>query len=47
MWYTDENKFNLDGPDCLTYYFPGLRKEKRIASRRQQGGGGVMVWAGF
>ena len=30
-----------------TYYFHDMRKEKRIASRRQQGGCGVMVWAGF
>ena len=37
VWYIDEKNFNMDGPDCLTYYFHNLRKEKRIASHRQQG----------
>ena len=47
VWFTDEKKFNLDGPDCQKYYFHDLRKEPHVASHRQQGGGGVMVWAGF
>ena len=47
VWFTDEKKFNLDGPDCTKYYFHDLRKRPEVASRRQQGGGGVMVWGAF
>lgn len=43
--YSDEKKFNLDGPDGFSYYFHDLRKEERVLSRRQQGGGSVMIWA--
>jgi len=50
-WYevawTDEKKFNLDGPDGFSYYWHDLRKEPLIFSKRQQGGGGVMIWASF
>jgi len=45
--FSDEKKFNLDGPDGFTYYFHDLRKEEKILSRRQQGVGSVMVWASF
>ncbi|MGR0317618.1 hypothetical protein, partial [Klebsiella pneumoniae] len=43
--FSDEKKFNLDGPDGYSYYFHDLRKEEKILSRRQMGGGKVMVWA--
>lgn len=43
--FSDEKKFNLDGPDGLGYYWHDLRKEERILSKRQMGGGSVMVWA--
>lgn len=43
--FSDEKKFNLDGPDGYSYYFHDLRKEEVILSRRQMGGGSVMVWA--
>ena len=43
--FFDENKFNLDGPDGFTYYWHDLRKEPQYFSKRQQGGGGVMIWA--
>ena len=36
-------KFNLDGPDGLAYYWHDLRMEELTFSRRQQGGGSVMV----
>lgn len=44
--FTDEKKFNLDGPDGFNYYFHDLRKEKCVLSRRQAGGGSVMIWSG-
>lgn len=43
--FSDEKKFNLDGPDGLSSYWRDLRKEPDIFSKRQQGGGSVMVWA--
>lgn len=45
--FTDEKKFNLDGPDGFSYYYHDLRKEKIVKQRRQMGGGGVMIWAGI
>jgi hypothetical protein len=41
--FTDEKKFSLDGPDNNgSYEIPGTPKP--IRTRRQQGGGGCMVW---
>ncbi|KAH9118431.1 hypothetical protein LEN26_012103, partial [Aphanomyces euteiches] len=45
--FSDEKKFNLDGPDCLQYYWHDLRKEEQTFMSRQNGGGSVMIWAGF
>ena len=45
--FSDEKKWNLDGPDGIHFYWHDLRDEKRVLSRRQQGGGSVMTWAGF
>jgi transposase len=45
--WSDEKKFNLDGPDGLSYYWRDLRKEPRFFSRRNFGGGSLMVWGGF
>nr|CCA25872.1 protein Y6B3B.8 putative [Albugo laibachii Nc14] len=45
--FSDEEKFNLDGPDGFKYYWRDLRKEEDILSRRQSGGGSVMIWAAF
>lgn len=44
IWvFTDEKRFSLDGPDNNgSYEIPGTPKP--IRSRRQQGGGGVMIW---
>lgn len=45
--FSDEKKFNLDGPDGCQYYWHDLRKEPQYFSKRVQGGGSVMVWAAF
>lgn len=42
--FSDEKKFNLDGPDGFAYYWHDLRTEKKIFTKRQSGGGSVMVW---
>lgn len=45
--YSDEKRFNLDGPDKWHKYWSDERKPKRTYITRQQGGGGVMIWAAF
>lgn len=43
--FSDEKKFNLDGPYGFAYYWHDLRTKEKIFSKRQSGGGSVMVWA--
>ena len=45
--WSDEKKFNLDGPDGFSYYWHDIRKEEEIYSTRTQGGGSLMIWASF
>ena len=45
--WSDEKKFNLDGPDGFNYYWHDLRKEKLFSVRRNLGGGGIMISAAF
>lgn len=45
--FSDEKKFNLDGPDGFNHYWRDLRKEPRYFSKRNFGGGSLMVWGGF
>ncbi|KAF0775017.1 hypothetical protein AaE_001283 [Aphanomyces astaci] len=45
--WSDEKRFNLDGPDGLQYYWHDLRKEPHTYFSRRNGGGGVMVWGAF
>lgn len=40
-------KWNLDGPDGFHSYWHDLRKEEMYFSKRQSGGGSVMIWAAF
>ena len=45
--FTDESRATLDGPDgwMSWWLLNGTTLQSRI--RRQQGGGGVMIWAGI
>lgn len=47
-WYriifSDEKKFNLEGPDGYNCYFHDLRKEEHILNRLHSREGSVMVW---
>lgn len=45
--WSDEKRFNLDGPDGFSGYWRDLRSDPRILSKRSFGGGGCMVWSGF
>lgn len=42
--FSDEKKFNLDGPDGFAYYWHDLRQESRMFSKRQNGGDSLMLW---
>nr|CCA28232.1 Transposable element Tc3 transposase putative [Albugo laibachii Nc14] len=44
--FTDEKKFNLDGPDGCQYYWHDIRKDPETYLKRVMGGGSVMVSAG-
>lgn len=47
--FSDERKFNLDGPDGCQYYWHDLRTEKKIRMSRKVGTtkNSLMVWLGF
>jgi len=45
--WSDEKKFNLDGPDGLAYKWHDLRREPQWFSKRHSGGESVMVWGAF
>lgn len=42
--FSDEKKFNLEGPDGYNYYFHDLRKEELQLNRNHSCAGGVMLW---
>jgi len=43
--FSDEKKFNLDGPDGLHSYWRDLRREPHSIMSRNFGGGSLMIWA--
>ena len=45
--FSDEKKFNLDGPDGFHFYWHDLRKEKKSIFSRQLVGGSVIIWGAF
>jgi hypothetical protein len=45
--FSDEKKFDLDGPDGYKNYWRDLRQPAQSFVRRQNGGGSVMVWGAF
>lgn len=45
--FTDECRATLDGPDGWASGWVLHQHEVKTRSRRQQGGGGVMIWAGI
>lgn len=45
--FSDEKKWNLDGPNGYHSYWHDLRKENKYFSKRQSGGGSVMIWTAF
>lgn len=45
--FSDEKKFNLEGPDGFTGYWRDLRKEPKYFSKRNFGGGNLMIWGCF
>ena len=45
--FSDEKKWNLDGPDGCQYYWHDLRDEKHWFKKRGHNGGSVMTWGAF
>ena len=45
--FSDEKKFNLDGPDEIQCHWHDLRKEEPVFYKRPSGGGSVMIWKAF
>lgn len=45
--FSDEKKWNLDGPDGNQFYWHDKRKKKEVRLTRNFGGGSLMIWGGF
>lgn len=45
--WSDEKKFNLDGPDWREYYWHDYRISPKVFSKRHSGGDSFMIWECF
>ena len=45
--FSEEKKWNLDGPDGYKFYWHDLRSGPRSIFSRQQSAESVMTWGGF
>jgi hypothetical protein len=45
--FSDEKKWNLDGPDGMRYQWVDSRTPEKVNKRRHSGGGSVMIWGLF
>ncbi|RHZ12604.1 hypothetical protein DYB37_013935 [Aphanomyces astaci] len=44
--WSNEKKWNQDGPDGFSFYWADVTGRREHFSKRQNGGGSVMVWGG-
>ena len=45
--FSDEKKFDLDGPDGSLYYWHDLRREKQLFKKKTFGVGSLLVCGAF
>ena len=45
--FSDDKKFYLDGPDRWAFYWHDIKMEEQTFSKRQNGGGSVILWGSF
>lgn len=45
--FSDEKKFNLDGPDGFKFYWHDIKDESKEFLSRKFHGGGIMIWGAF